>query len=156
MGRQPQHFAAEARAERHCSGRRVTLRLVEVVEQLDQRAHPEAGAAARHEAVVGVGQRRPGEVDVHPRHVGHELLEEEARSERASAAATRAEHGRAADVLQVGHGRVEQPPVLDRQRERPHELVRPFGGPAHLAQQVVVVAHHAGDAVAERARPPRR
>src|SRR5690349_15803583 len=63
--------------------------------QLDERADAVARPALGDVAVVGRGARGPGDVEVRPRHVARELLEEETRGERAAVR-------RGADVAQVG------------------------------------------------------
>ena len=45
--------------------------------ELDQQAGAEAGGATRQPAVVGVGVHRPGDVEVRPRRVADELVEEQ-------------------------------------------------------------------------------
>src|SRR5947199_8120711 len=63
--------------------------------QLDQRPHAEAARALRRVGVVLLAAGGAGDVEVGPRHVGHELLEEQAGGQRPAVTV-------AADVLDVG------------------------------------------------------
>ena len=74
---------------------RASIRLGEPHHRLDERAHAEAGAALADVAVVRVRTRRAGDVEVDPRHVADELLQEQPGGQRAAVAA-------GADVLDVG------------------------------------------------------
>ena len=68
------------------SGRLGAGRLLEPLDQLDQQAHAEAGAALGDLGVVAVGERRAGDVEVRPGDaLGHELAEEQPRDQRAAA-----------------------------------------------------------------------
>src|SRR5204863_2666025 len=83
-----------------------------------------------------------GNVEVRPRHVTDELLEEEAGSEGAAVTV-------AARVLDVGDLGVDLLAVVVGQRQGPHLLPRPLGGVAHLLDPRVAVPHQAGDLVPE-------
>ena len=95
-----------------------------------------------------LGERRPGDVQVHPRRVADELGQEPRRRDRAALAV--------ADVLDVGHLRVDQRAVVLPQGHLPDRLAdgvsRRRPGPARGTSSL---PNAPGD-VGRRARPCRR
>src|SRR4029450_5440250 len=80
-----------------------------------ERTNAEARAPAAELAVVRCGAGRPRDVEVHPRHVADERLEEDPRGQRAGVPVR-------PDVAEVCNLRVELLVVLGGQRERPDRL----------------------------------
>src|SRR5690348_6317326 len=78
--------------------------------EFDERTNAEAGATLGDVVVIGRRACRPRDVEVRPRHLARELLQEQARSQRAAVAT-------GADVAQVGDLGVEHLAVLHRQRQ---------------------------------------
>ena len=91
------------------------LQAGEVCSQLDQGAGAEGGGALGEPPVVGVGVHRAGDVEVDPRRVADELLQEQRRGDRPAVGA--------ADVLEVGDVALEQLAVVVVQRQPPQRLV---------------------------------
>jgi hypothetical protein len=120
------------------ASRSAPRRLLEPFDELDERADGEPRPALDEIAIVPTGARRPGDVEVHPRHPVDELRQEQCGRERAAVAAR-------ADVAQVRDLRLEQLPVVRRHRERPNGLADRVRGRLDLVVPRVGVAHEAGD-----------
>ena len=77
--------------------------------ELQQRPDPEPGAALHLVTCHFVGRDRPRDVEMHPRHIARELLQEQSRDQGSTEAAR-------TDVLQIGDLGIELLAVLLRRR----------------------------------------
>src|SRR5437879_6761239 len=89
----------------------------------------------RRQRQVLLGEGRPGDVQVRPRRLARELLQEEPRGDRAAAARP--------DVVEVGHLALEVLAVLVDQRELPEPLTGGVGGLHDPVRQRLVVRQQA-------------
>src|SRR5439155_26758047 len=120
------------------ASRSAPRRLLEPVDELDERADGEPRPALDEIAVVASRARRTGDVEVHPRHTVDELRQEQGRGEGAAVAPR-------ADVAQVRDLGVEELAVLRRHREGPDGLADRVGGRLDLLVPRVAVPHEPGD-----------
>src|SRR6187401_2550393 len=99
------------------------------------RAARGAGARVvwRDVRLIAVGVGRPGDVEMHPRDVADELLEEQASGDGARAAA--------AAVADVGHGGLDLLAIDLPERQLPAAVARLLAGREQAIGQLLVVAH---------------
>ena len=115
------------------------MRAAQIIEIV---ATAKPGAPLRDVSVLLVGARRSRDVDVDPRGVADELLEEQAGRERAAPAL--------AGVAHVGDLGLELLGEPGGQRQPPHVLAGAGGGREPLGGERLVVAHHARGVRPER------
>src|SRR5579875_62919 len=116
---------------------------LEGLEELEQGAHPKAGAALSQLVALLLGVGGPGDVEMRPGSLVHELLEEQTGDEGARLA-------RLAHVLHVRDVRVDVLSVLPGEREPPERLAGACGRRLEGADDPRVVAHEARHLAAER------
>src|SRR5207244_4278133 len=97
-----------------------------------ERAHRDARSPTGGVPIVGLTAGGAGDVQMGPRPVADEFLQEEPGGEGAATAA--------AGVLDVGDLGVDLLAVVARQREGPDAFTRSAGGGTHLFGPAVVVA----------------
>src|SRR5205814_7645684 len=100
------------------------------------------GSAPRVVAALLVDRRRPGDVEVRPRHLPDEVLQEQRRVDRATEAASR--------ILQGGDRALDQLFHLRGKRHPPEGLAGPPRAGEQFARELLVVAEEAGGPGTER------
>src|SRR5690606_31325698 len=118
-------------------------RRLEARDELGEKTRAEAGRPLRPPRVVALRAGGPRDVDVGPRDLADELLEEEGRRGGAGVLA--------ADVLQIGDLGVELFTVAALEREPPHGFARAGRRGLRLRDEPVVVAEDARAQEPERA-----
>ena len=118
--------------------------LLESGRELGQEPHAGAARARAEVVAVLVEERGRVDVEVRPRHVADEPLEEGRRDDRVAEAPARR-------VPQIGERRVEQPPVAAVQRPGPGVVAARLACGDDLRTPGVVVREHSDVEVAERA-----